>query len=60
MTVRELIQALLLEAPDLDADIYINSEYINSGLDETEIRNHGILSISSHGSNDSVVIEITG
>lgn len=60
MTVRELIQMLILEAPDLGADVYINSGYINSGLDETEIRNHRILSISSQGSNDSLIIEITG
>lgn len=54
MTVRELIQMLFLEAPNLDADIYIESQ-----LDEIEMYNHTILSISSQGSNDSVVIEIT-
>ena len=54
MTVRELIQTLLLEAPDLDANIYIESE-----LDEIEMYNHKILNILSQGSNDSVTIEIT-
>ena len=54
MTVRELIQKLLSEAPDLDADIYINSE-----LDEFEMHGHKILNISSGGSNDSVTIEVT-
>ena len=54
MTVRELIQKLLSEAPDLDADIYIDSE-----VEEEVMHSHRILNISSQGSNDSVVIEIT-
>lgn len=53
MTVRDFIQTLLLEAPDLDADIYILKQ-----KDEIEVYSYDIKFISSHGSNDSLFIEL--
>ena len=53
MTVRELVQTLLLEAPDLDAEIYISKK-----LDDIESKSYNIVSISNEGSNDGVFIEI--
>ena len=53
MTVRDLVQAILLESPDLDATIYINKQ-----IDEFEIKSYEIENISSKGSNDSLVITI--
>jgi len=44
MTVRELVQALLLEAPSLDAEVYV-SEVIGDNLvdfDITRISNDGM------------------
>ena len=53
MTVRDLVQAILLESPDLDATIYINKQ-----IDEFEIKSYEIENISNEGSNDSLVITI--
>ena len=53
MTVRDLIQAILLESPDLDATVYIDKQ-----IDEFEIKSYEIENISSKGSNDSLVITI--
>lgn len=53
MTVRDLVQAILLESPDLDATVYIDKQ-----IDEFEIKSYEIENISSKGSNDSLVITI--
>lgn len=53
MTIRELIQTLIIESPDLDADIFISSQ-----KDEIETDNYSIINISSYGNKDSVFIEI--
>ena len=54
MTVRDFIQTILLESPDLDADVYI-SKPLNGTI---EIKSYEIESISSEGSNDSIDIRI--
>ncbi len=53
MTIRELIQTLIIESPDLDSDIFISSQ-----KDEIETDNYSIINISSYGNKDSVFIEI--
>jgi len=53
MTVREFVQNILLEAPDLDATIYI-SHTINEDTEETEA--FDVDKITSWGSNDMVDI----
>lgn len=53
MTVRDLVQAILLESLDLDATVYIGKQ-----IDEFEIKSYEIENISSEGSNDSLVITI--
>lgn len=53
MTVREMIQLLLLNSPSLDADVYINKP-----IDEVVSKSYSITSIDSHGNNDSIDIEI--
>ena len=53
MTVRDLIQAILLESPDLDAAVYISKQ-----IDEFEVKSYEIENISNKGSNDSLVITI--
>ena len=53
MTVRDLVQAILLESPDLDATVYIGKQ-----IDEFEVKSYEIENISSEGSNDSLVISI--
>lgn len=53
MTVRDLVQAILLESPDLDATVYIGKQ-----IDEIEVKSYEIENISSEGSNDSLVITI--
>ena len=53
MNIRELIQTLILESPDLDATIYISKK-----LDDIESKSYSIVNISSKGSNDGVFIEI--
>ena len=54
MTVRDFIQTILLESPDLDADVYI-SKPLNGAI---EVKSYEIESISSEGSNDSIDIRI--
>lgn len=54
MTVRDLIQAILTEAPDLDADVYIGMQ-----LNDIDYESYTIESISSEGSNDSISINLT-
>ena len=44
MTVRELIQKILSEAPDLDAEVYFETEkidYIFENLKFSDIENYG-------------------
>lgn len=53
MTVRDFIQTILTEAPDLDADIYISRQ-----IDDIERESYRIEEIGSFGSNDSVEILI--
>ena len=53
MTVRDLVQAILLESPDLDATVYIGKH-----INEIEIKSYEIENISSEGSNDSLDITI--
>lgn len=53
MTVREMIQLLLLNSPNLDADVYISKP-----INEVESKSYSITSIDSHGNNDSIDIEI--
>lgn len=55
MTVRDLIQTLLLQAPNLDAEVYVESR-----KDEIEMNSLKILRIDSEGSNDSLTIEVSG
>lgn len=54
MTVRDFIQAILIEAPDLDADICIGMQ-----LNDIDYESYTIESISSEGSNDSISINLT-
>ena len=53
MTVRDLIQTLILEAPDLDAKVYIQK-----AIGEIELKDYVIQSIDNWGSNDGIFIEI--
>lgn len=53
MTVRDLVQAILLESPDLDAAVYIGKQ-----INEFEVKSYEIENISNEGSNDSLVITI--
>ena len=53
MTVRDFIQDLILESPNLDADVYIHSE-----KNEVENDSYVIVNISNDGSNDSVFVKI--
>lgn len=53
MTVRELIQQILSEAPDLDANVYINETF---GF--VEAHEYKITRIDSYGANDSLSLEI--
>ena len=54
MTVRDLIQSLLLESPDLDATVYVQ-RYPDPDGDPDE---YVIKKIDSWGSNDAIFIEI--
>lgn len=51
MTIRELVQKLLSEAPDLDADVYINEP-----INDIENKEFIITAIDNGGSDDSVSI----
>ena len=53
MTVRELIQTLIIESPNLDADVFISSQ-----KNEIETEGYSIINISSYGANDGIFIEI--
>jgi hypothetical protein len=53
MTVRDLVQTILLESPDLDATVYIGKQ-----INEIEVKSYEIKNISNEGSNDSLVITI--
>ena len=55
MTVRELIQTVILESPDLDAEVYVEQP-----IDEIEAQAYKINKITSGGSNDSLFIKIGG
>ena len=54
MTVRDFIQTILIEAPDLDADVYIGMQ-----INDIDYESYTIESISSDGSNDSISINLT-
>lgn len=51
MTVREFVQTILLEAPSLDADMYVSKE-----IDNIESKSYTIIGIDSGGNNDSLTI----
>ena len=52
MTVRELMQKILLEAPnDLDSDVYFGVPREN---DDIWVDSYEIIEISDNGSNDSL------
>lgn len=53
MTVRNFIQKILLESPDLDASVYIHKRINDIDCDCFMIND-----ITNFGSNDSIVIEI--
>lgn len=54
MTVRDFVQTILTEAPNLDADVYIGMQVNN-----IDYESYTIESISSEGSNDSISINLT-
>ena len=49
MTVRELMQKILSEAPDLDAEVYFDKPGGLSSMDEFEL-----VEIRNYGSNDGL------
>ena len=51
MTVRDLVQKILLEAPSLESTVYISKP-----IDEIESKSYIIETISNQGSNDSISI----
>lgn len=53
MTVRDLIQTLLLSAPDLDAKVYIQKHW-----GEENVKDYDVVMIDSWGSNDAIFIDI--
>ncbi len=53
MTVREVIQKLLTEAPNLDAEIYIQGNF-----DSDYPNDFDIIEITDGGTNDAVFIAI--
>ena len=57
MTVRDFIQKVLLESPDLDAGVYILEELYTPDA-YNNFNDYEIESISNDGSNDSLLIKI--
>lgn len=53
MTVRDFIDKLIKETPDLDSDIYVLER-----LDDLECQDYKISEITSEGSNDSICIYV--
>ena len=53
MTVRELVQTLLIESPNLDADTFISFQ-----KDKMENENYSIVNISNYGVKNNLFIEI--
>ena len=53
MTVRDFIQTLILECPDMDAKVYIQK-----WIDEIEVKDYVISKITNGGTNDALFIEI--
>ena len=51
MTVREFVQTILLEAPSLDAEMYVSKE-----INDIECKSYTIIGIDSGGNNDSLKI----
>lgn len=51
MTVREFVQTILLEAPSLDAEMYVTKP-----IDDVECESYIISKIDSLGNNDSLII----
>lgn len=49
MTVRELIQKVLSEAPDLEADVYFETEEL-----DYSVKNFKLSDIKNYGSNDGL------
>lgn len=57
MTVRDFVQKILLESPDLDADIYI-LEKLDAPDTYNSFNDYEIKSISNDGANDGLFIQI--
>lgn len=53
MNVRDFIKQILEEAPDLDANVYVNQP-----VDDVEAESYVITGITNNGNNDEVTIEI--
>ena len=53
MTVRDFVQKILLESPDLDATVYIHKQ-----IDDIECKSYVVNNITIEGSNDSLIIKI--
>ena len=57
MTVRDFIQLITLNAPDMDAEVYIQSRAVDSDGDVDYI-DHDIEMITNDGTNDGLFIII--
>lgn len=57
MTVRDFVQKILLESPDLDADIYIVEKLDIPDIYD-DFNDYEIESISNDGANDGLFIQI--
>ena len=55
MTVRDLVQQIILNTPDMDAEVYIN---LFKDEDDLEPSGYEIISISNGLSNDGLFIRI--
>ena len=49
MTVRELMQKIISEAPDLEADVYFETEEL-----DYSVKNFKLSDIENYGSNDGL------
>ncbi len=54
MTVRDFIQEILLNCPNLDSEVYVQT-VLNSG---EPLCNYEIVKIDNDGTNDTIFIEI--
>ncbi len=55
MTVRDFIQSIISNAPDMDAEVYIQSRTVDSDGDIDYI-DHDIEMITNDGTNDGLFI----